>query len=208
MYSHSQWGCSLRRLQHAEPRPSRRERHQLPGLRADEAPLSSPSCSITARPTESAGSIELLRSTRVRLSGSLSERPQAGRGLCPSGPFLLGLSTMWTMLCWSRSQLWVRETKSQEWAGIEAQVELNLSSVLQNSMFQNWLTKKDMPLSLSNLNTSSPFWFCYPPFCFKKYREFITNYRAIFSRIYNTLISSRPHKYSRITSNHTTRPMK
>ena len=208
MYSHTQWGRALRRLQHAEPCPSRGERHQLPGLRADEAPLSSPSCSITARPTESAGSTELLRSTRVRLWGSLSERPHAGRGLCPSGPFLRGLSTMWTMLCWSRSQLWVRETKSQEWAGIEAQVELNLSSVLQSGMFQNWLTRKDMPLSLSNLLLAPLSDFFIPLSVLKSTEFVITNYRAIFSRIYNTLISSRPHKYSGITSNHTTRPMK
>lgn len=175
-YSHTEWGRSLRRLQHAEPGASRGERQRVPGLRADEAPPSSLSCSIAARPTESAGSSALLRSTRVRLSGSLSERPQAGRGLsprgeCPSGSFLRGLSTMWTMLCWSRSQLWVRETKSQEWAGAEAQVALNLSSVLQSNMLPNWFTRNGMPLSLSNLNTSTPLCIFYPPFCFLKSTE-------------------------------------
>ena len=84
-------------------------------------------------------------------------------------------------------------------------------STQKSNMFQNCFTRKDMPLSLPNLNTSTLFCFCFsfPSFCFKRYREFvIINYRAIFSRIYNTLLSSRPHKYSKIPSNHTSRPVK
>ena len=86
-------------------------------------------------------------------------------------------------------------------------------STQKSNMFQNCFTRKDMPLSLPNLNTSTLFcfyfFFSFPSFCFKKYREFvIINYRAIFSRIYNTLLSSRPHKYSKIPSNHTSRPVK
>lgn len=81
----------------------------LPGLPAAAEPLLPLASRITASPTETAGSTSLLRSTRVKLAGSLWKPPEVLLGLSPpgalvSGPFLCGLCTTWTMLCCSRSQ--------------------------------------------------------------------------------------------------------
>lgn len=85
---------------------------QLPGpLAASESLLLSVS-RMTASPTESAGRIWLLRSTRVKLLGSHMEPSGVLWGLSPpeafvSWLFLCGLCTMWTILCCSRSQFCV-----------------------------------------------------------------------------------------------------
>lgn len=115
---------------------------QLPGLPGGGASFSQSLFRITARPTEWVGRTELLRSTRVKLSGSLSEPPMAALcGLSPPGvfvswSFLWGLSTTWTMLCWSRSQLyvaarWKHTRKGQAW---KYQIKMNLSSVLEHAI--------------------------------------------------------------------------
>lgn len=73
---------------------------QVPGFLAGRAPFSPASFRIAARPSELVGRTELLKSTRVKLRGSLS----AFRGLFPPAVFRSwppgpGLSTTWTMLC-------------------------------------------------------------------------------------------------------------
>lgn len=111
---------------------------QLPGLPAGGASFLLSVCRMTASPTESPGRTELLRSTRVKLWGSRSQPPAVFLALSPpvafiSWPFLRGLWTMWTMLCWSRSQfcLGARWKKNKEMANMKCQIEFNLSSVLE-----------------------------------------------------------------------------
>lgn len=89
---------------------------------------------ITASPAESDGRMLVLRSTRVRLSDSLSKAFRTPPPWLSSVSFLFWLFfcelwTIWTILCWARSQFCNRKPKFQQIINCDIRDKIPLSPI-------------------------------------------------------------------------------